>query len=138
PLCAQVAPAPHDGPRAPFAGPATRVLVLGSVHLAQEEGGPVTARESGRLLEPLAAVGPQVISVEAMRGETGVVMSRQRAVAVGVGIAHYWPAPEAARAATGVDVPAAIASVEEQLAAWPQSPTAAQRRRLAATFLAAG
>src|SRR5690606_4436653 len=28
--------------------------------------------------------------------------------------------------------------VEEQLAAWPQSPTAAQRRRLAATFLAAG
>jgi len=138
PLCAQVAPAPHDGLRAPFAGPPTRVLVLGSVHLAQEEGGPVTARETGRLLERLAAFGPQVITVEAMRGETCDLMRRHPAVYDEEGIAHYCPDTDAARAATGLDVPAAIASVEEQLAAWPQSPTAAQRRRLAATFLAAG
>jgi hypothetical protein len=40
-------------------------------------------------------------------------------------------------AATGLDVPAAIAEVDKTLKAWPARPTPAQRRRLAALFLAA-
>src|SRR5690606_40285501 len=54
------------------------------------------------------------------------------------GRAHYCPDTDAAREATGLDVPAAIAAVEAQLADWPEAPAPAQRRRLAATFLAAG
>jgi hypothetical protein len=40
-------------------------------------------------------------------------------------------------AATGLDVPAAIAEVDKTLKAWPAQATPAQRRRLAALFLAA-
>src|SRR5690606_2323839 len=50
----------------------------------------------------------------------------------------YCPDTGPARTATGLDVPQAIASVEAQLAAWPTGPLPVQRRRLAATFLAAG
>src|SRR3546814_11217514 len=50
---------------------------------------------------------------------------------------YCWdPAP--ARAATGLDVPAATAEAERLLAAWPAEPTPSQRRRLAAVFLAGG
>nr|WP_314540708.1 DUF5694 domain-containing protein [uncultured Massilia sp.] len=50
---------------------------------------------------------------------------------------YCWdPAP--ARAATGLDVPAATAEIDRLLAAWPAAPTPAQRRRLAAMFLAGG
>jgi hypothetical protein len=39
--------------------------------------------------------------------------------------------------ATGLDVPAALAEVEKTLAAWPEHPTPAQRRRLIGLFAAA-
>src|SRR5690606_24032500 len=42
-----------------------------------------------------------------------------------------------AKAATGLDVPAAIAEVGKALADWPAKPTPARRRHLAALFLAA-
>src|SRR5690606_26175330 len=42
------------------------------------------------------------------------------------------------KVATGLDVPAAIAEVRRTLQAWPGKPTDAQRRHLAALFLAAG
>lgn len=134
PLCAQVAP----GSPAGFAGPPTRVLVLGSVHLAQGEGGPVTAQATAALLQRLATFDPQVITIEAMPGETCDLMRRHPDVYDAEGVDRYCPDTAPARAATGLDVPAAIASVEQQLAAWPQAPAPAQRRRLAATFLAAG
>ena len=136
PLYAQhsAAPRPSDG----FAGPPTRVLVLGSVHLAQEEGGPVPAEAVEPLLRRLASFDPQVITVESMPGETCDMMRRHPAVYDEEGIDRYCPDTAQAEAATGLDVPAAIAAVEQQLAAWPEAPTPAQRRRLAATFLAAG
>ncbi|MGJ4728895.1 DUF5694 domain-containing protein [Luteimonas sp. SDU101] len=136
PLCARQTAAPLSPDDS--AGPPTRVLVLGSVHLAQEEGGPVTAAAIEPLLRRLAAFDPQVITVEAMPGETCDMMRRHPATYDAEGIDRYCPDTGAAQAATGLDVPAALASVEEQLAAWPETPTAAQRRRLAATFLAAG
>ncbi|MGJ4803225.1 DUF5694 domain-containing protein [Luteimonas sp. SDU82] len=136
PLCARqtAAPLPPDG----FAGPPTRVLVLGSVHLAQEEGGPVTAAAIEPLLRRLAAFDPQVITVEAMPGETCDLMRRHPAIYEADGVLAYCPDTAAAQAATGLDVPAAIVSAQAQLAAWPATPAPAQRRRLAATFLAAG
>ncbi len=50
----------------------------------------------------------------------------------------YCADPVAAGRATGLDVPAANAEAERLLLAWPASPTPAQRRHLAAVFLAAG
>jgi hypothetical protein len=49
----------------------------------------------------------------------------------------YCADADAAKAATGLDVPAAIAEVNKTLKAWPAQPAPAQRRRLAALFLAA-
>ncbi|WP_268606976.1 hypothetical protein, partial [Escherichia coli] len=53
-------------------------------------------------------------------------------------VADYCVDPAPAQAATGLDVPSANVEMERLLADWPKAPTAAQRRRLAAVFLAAG
>jgi len=138
PFCAPAAP-PNVAPaQKAFAGSPTRVLVLGTVHLAQDDASDVAASAIEPLLQRLAAFDPQIITVEAMPGEACDLMARHPAVYDPEGGASYCPDTGPAREATGVDVPAAIASVEAQLAAWPDVPTPAQRRRLAATFLAAG
>ena len=121
-----------------FEGPPTRVLVLGTVHLAQDDAGAVPPGAIEPLLQRLAAFAPDIITIEAMPGETCDLMARHPTVYDPESGASYCPDTGAARSATGLDVPAAIASVEAQLAAWPDAPTPAQRRRLAAGFLAAG
>ena len=138
PLCSLAAPAGAAPAPQAFAGPPTRVLVLGTVHLAQGDGGDVPASAIEPLLRRLAGFDPQIITVEAMPGETCELMARHPTVYDAEGGATYCPDTAPAHAATGLDVPAAIASTETQLAAWPDAPTPAQRRRLAATFLAAG
>ncbi|MDH5829041.1 DUF5694 domain-containing protein [Luteimonas sp. M1R5S18] len=114
------------------------MLVLGTVHLAQEGGGKVTSAAIEPVLRQLAAFDPQIITIEAMPGETCDLMARHPEVYDPEGRAQYCPDAAAAQASTGLDVPAAIAAVERQLRDWPDAPTPAQRRRLAATFLAAG
>src|SRR5690606_39308118 len=136
PVCALAASAGATPAQPAFAGPPTRVLVVGTVHLAQDVGGDVPASAIDPLLRRLAAFDPQIITVEAMPGETCDLMARHPAVYDPEGGASYCPDTAPARAATGLDVPAAIASVETQLAAWPTAPTPAQRRRLAANFFA--
>ncbi|MDH5833308.1 DUF5694 domain-containing protein [Luteimonas kalidii] len=121
-----------------LSGDPTRVLVLGTVHLGQEGGGDVTPEAIEPVLLRLAAYAPEIITIESMPGETCDLMARHPEVYDPEGGAQYCPDTAAARSATGLDVPAAIASMERQLADWPDAPTPAQRRRLAATFLAAG
>ncbi|MEA1674990.1 DUF5694 domain-containing protein [Nitrospirillum sp. BR 11163] len=53
-------------------------------------------------------------------------------------VEDYCPDPTAAGQATGLDVPAANVEAERLLAAWPATPAPADRRHLAAIFLAAG
>lgn len=125
-------------PAARLSGDPTRVLVLGTVHLAQEGGGKVTSAAIEPVLRQLAAFDPQIITIEAMPGETCDLMARHPEVYDPEGRAQYCPDTAAAQASTGLDVPAAIAAVERQLRDWPDAPVPAQRRRLAATFLAAG
>ena len=72
-------PGPRVSGFPPIAGRSARVLVLGSVHLAQEEGGPVTADAIEPLLQRLARFDPQVITVESMPGETCDMMRRHPA-----------------------------------------------------------
>lgn len=120
-----------------MAGPRAQVLVLGSVHLSElPEGFEPGSLEP--LLAQLAAFKPDVITIEAIPGESCDLMARHPAVYDPGDVSHYCSRPEAARAATGLDVPAAITEVDKALADWPATPAPAERRHLAALFMAAG
>lgn len=113
-------------------GPRTEMLTLGSVHLSQHKG--FNAKALGPLLDKLEAFKPGYITVESISGEQCDLATRHAEIYG----EDYCASTEPARLATGLDVPAAIAAVDKVLAAWPAEPTPAQRRHLAALFLAAG
>ena len=113
-------------------GPRTEVLVLGSVHLSEHEAFDPKALDP--LLDRLAAFKPGYITIEAINGEQ-CDLAKRHSAAYGD---DYCASTEAAKTATGLEVPAAIVQVNTTLATWPASPTPAQRRQLAALFLAAG
>ena len=120
-----------------MAGARSPVLVLGSVHLS---GQPDTFRRESLepLLERLAAFRPDVITVESMTGEQCDLVARHPEIYAPDDIGRYCRSTAEAKTATGLDVPAALAKVKRVLRDWPATPTPAQRRELAATFLAAG
>lgn len=113
-------------------GRRAQVLVLGTVHLS---GMPKDFRRESLdpVLDRLAAFKPDIITVEAISGEECDLATRHSYVYA----QDYCSNVDAAKAATGLDVPAAIAEVNKTLKDWPAQPTAAQRRHLAALFLAA-
>lgn len=119
-----------------MAGPPSQVLVLGSVHLSQMPDG--FKPDLQPVLAKLAAFKPDIITVEAIPGESCAMMKRNPALYAAQDIATYCPDTTAAKKATGLDVPAAVAAVKEALAHWPAQPDAARRRHLAALFLASG
>lgn len=126
-------PAAHKGPRT---GPANEVAVLGSAHLSQL---PDRFRPEALapLLDRLAAWKPQAIAIEALSGAQCDQLRRYPYRYADTVPDYCWdPAP--AKAATGLDVPAATAAYEAMLATLPASPTPAERRKLAALFLAGG
>ncbi|MFZ2989216.1 DUF5694 domain-containing protein [Ideonella sp.] len=117
-------------------GPATQVLTLGSPHLAQLPV-KVTADMMVPLLAKLARFAPQIITHEGLSGEQCDLLRRHVATYPDMAETYCWnPAPAAA--ATGLTVAAAMEEAATTLAAWPARPSAAQRRRMAAVFLAAG
>ncbi|HIE5355522.1 TPA: DUF5694 domain-containing protein [Stenotrophomonas maltophilia] len=122
--------------KGPPAGRVNEVLVLGSPHLS---GLPATFQPAmlEPLLQRLQAWRPTAIAVENLSGLQCDFMRRNPARYAET-VETYCVDPAPARAATGLDVPAANAEVDRVLAAWPATPTHAQRRRLAALFLAAG
>ena len=122
--------------KGPKHGPQNEVLVLGTPHLSQL---PPTFQPAGLapVNDRLAAWRPQMIAIEALSG-TQCAYMRQFPHRYQESIDTYCWDPAPARAATGLDVPAATRQVEAMLASWPSAPSAAQRRRLAALFLAAG
>ncbi len=113
-------------------GPRTQVLVLGTMHLS---GMPEDFNPSSLdpVLDRLAAFKPEIITIENINGEQCDLAARHPSVYG----SKYCTDTDAAKAATGLDVPAAIAEVNKTLAAWPAQATSAQRRHLAALFLAA-
>jgi hypothetical protein len=122
--------------KGPAAGPANDVIVLGTPHLS---GLPAAFQPASlRLLaDRLAGWRPQAIAIEAVSG-TQCAFMRQFPQRYKESIGDYCWDPAPARVATGLDVPAATAEAERLLAAWPANPAPAQRRRLAAVFLAGG
>lgn len=113
-------------------GPRAQVLVLGTKHLSDMPEGFDPASLDG-LLDRLAAFRPDIITIEALSGEECDLAARHPAKYG----ADYCASTDAARTATGLDVPAAIAEVDSTFNTWPERPTPAQRRHLAALFLAA-
>ncbi|WP_407354590.1 DUF5694 domain-containing protein [Luteimonas sp. R10] len=115
-----------------MAGPRAQVLVLGTVHLS---GMPEDFRPESLdpVLDRLAAFNPDVITIEAISGEECDLAARHPTVYG----SDYCADTDAAKAATGLDVPAAIAAVNRTLETWPEQPASAQRRQLATLFLAA-
>lgn len=121
-------------------GAATQVLVLGSPHLSgtPDDFDPAVLAP---LLERLARFKPDLIAIEALSGESIDALWRYRAIYPQVATSYGGrPMTMAASVRHGLqlDLPDAEAEVRRTLAAWPDEPTPAQRRRLAALFVAAG
>ncbi len=118
-----------------MAGPRTRVAVLGTVHL-QEMKADLGPKELQPVLDRLTAYHPDVITIESISGKGCKSMEQQADGREPASSNPYCSDPSAARAATGLDVAAATAQVDRVLKNWPKSPSATQRRHLAALFLA--
>lgn len=124
---------------AEMAAPRSQVLVLGSVHLSQlPKGSDIRAAHLQPLLDRLAAYKPDIITTEDLSGETCDLMRRHPAVYLPEDTTTYCPATSEAARATGLDVPTALGQVRVALRSLPSAPTPAQRRHLAALFLASG
>lgn len=120
--------------KGPQTGAPNEILVLGTPHLGglPKEFDPATLAP---LIDRLAAWLPQAIAVEALSGPQCDFLRRYPDRYRDTVEGYCWdPAP--ARATTGLDVPAAAMEAERLLAKWPADPAPAQRRRLAALFLA--
>ncbi|MFP5392770.1 MAG: DUF5694 domain-containing protein [Gammaproteobacteria bacterium] len=122
--------------KAPASSARNEVLVLGTAHLSQL---PATFQPAslGILNQHLLRWKPQVIAIEKLSGPQCAYL-RQYPQRYRETVEEYCWDPAPARAATGLDVAGASAEAERLLASWPAEPTPAQRRRLAAVFLAAG
>lgn len=119
-------------------GPRAQVLVLGSTHLSEHFDEDFDPAMLEPLLDRLAAFAPDVITIESLSGIECDLYRRHPEAYKPADVARFCFDPAPARAATGLDVPAATAAAAATLRDWPDAPTPAQRRRLASIFLAAG
>jgi hypothetical protein len=114
----------------------TQVLTLGSPHLSQIEVS-VTPEMLAPLIDKLASYKPDVITHEGISGEQCDTLKRYATKYPDMFDTYCWPTDDAEKA-TGLTIPNAMAEADKVLASWPAKPTAAQRRHLAALFVAAG
>lgn len=117
-------------------GQINEVMVLGTAHLSQLPKSFDPVNLNG-LIDRLAEWKPQAIAIEALSGLQCAYL-RSYPQRYSDTIKSYCSDPAPANAATGLDVIAANVEAERMLASWPASPSAAQRRKLASLFLAAG
>ncbi len=117
-------------------GPPTQVLTLGSAHLNQMKT-VVTPEMLVPLIEKLAAFKPDIITHEGISGEQCDQLRHYKARYPKMWNT-YCHGTEDGEFATGLSVSEATTEVARILATWPTSPSAAQRRRLAAVFIAGG
>lgn len=117
-------------------GPPTEVLVLGTAHLTGVEGADAPGRLDP-LMDRLAAWKPDVITIEAMPGQSCDTMRAYPHIFAD-SEDRYCPDASAAREALGLSLSEAAVALDETLANLPQRPDAATRRHLGALFLANG
>jgi hypothetical protein len=125
-----------DTLKGPPAGKVNEVLVLGTTHLSGLPK-PFDMALLAPLIDRLAAWKPTGIATEDLSGLQCDAL-RRNLVRYAETVKRYCDDTTVAAAATGLDVPAANVEADRLLAAWPVAPTPAQRRHLAAVFLAAG
>lgn len=118
------------------AGQPTQVLTLGSPHLGQIDTA-ITPAMLVPLIDKLAAFKPDVITYEGISGEQCDTLLRNAARYPGMFDTYCWPTGDAEKA-TGLTIPMALAAIDTLLTSWPAKPSFAQRRHLAALFVAAG
>lgn len=121
-------------------GAPTQIMVLGTPHLS---GTPDNWNPSALepLLDRLAGFKPDAIAIEALTGAGIHAMWAYRESYPDVAKTYGGRSLVLAgisRTTLAMDMPQAEAEVRRTLAAWPAAPTPAQRRRLAALFVAAG
>jgi hypothetical protein len=122
--------------KGPASGTPNEVLVLGTPHLSQLPSSFDPAALQ-LLNDRLADWRPQAIAIEALSGMQCDFLRRYPHRYKDSVASYCWDTAPA-KAATGLDVPAATAQADQLLAAWPAAPSDSQRRHLAALFLAAG
>jgi hypothetical protein len=122
--------------KGPPKGQPNEVMVLGGAHLAQLPA-PFQPSSLTLLNARLRAWKPGIVAIESLSG-VQCAWLRQFPKRHEVMAKKYCWDPAPARAATGLDVPAATAATDTLLQTWPAAPTPAQRRHLAALFLAGG
>jgi len=125
------------GPDAELAGEPTRVLVLGSPHLAQLPKEIIPLEHLETVLDRLETFAPDVIAIEALSGLTCDQLLRHAQLYPGVADTYCYD-PTAAQEAVGMTAPEARFAAEEALRSFPDAPTPADHTRLAALLLAAG
>ncbi|HEY0594293.1 DUF5694 domain-containing protein [Sphingopyxis sp.] len=135
---AQPAYVPQFDPRTlkgNVAGTPGEVLVLGTPHLS---GLPDSFKPESLepLLDRLAEWKPAIITIEGVSGTDCELLVRYKPLYPGA--ADYCRDPSAAQKIVGLDMVAATVEADRLLAAWPANPAPADRRRLAALFLAGG
>lgn len=121
-------------------GEPTQIMVLASPHLsaAPESFDPAVLEP---LLQRLLAFRPDAIAIEALPGRSIDQMWQWRESYPQVAQQYGGRAMALAgitRGLLGMDMAQADAEIRRTLADWPASPAPAQRRRLAALFVAAG
>jgi hypothetical protein len=121
-------------------GQPTQILVIATPHLS---GTPDTFDPAvlEPLLQRLEAFHPDAIAIEALPGRQIDQMWTWRESYPGAAQSYGGRAMAFAgisRGLVGMDMPQADAEIRRVLAGWPATPTPAQRRRLAALFVAAG
>ena len=126
-----------DPAQAAETGEPTHVLVLGTAHLAELKK-PLDAQALAPLVARLVAFRPDIVAVEAMCGESCDLAARHPARYDPQDYGRYCVATTAARSATGLDVPAALAQLRTLLAGVTSDSKPSQRRHIAAVALAAG
>ena len=116
-------------------GAPNEALILGTPHLS---GFPDSfdARNLEPLLARLAAWRPQIIAIESLSGPDCERLVRYAPLYAGASGYCWDPVP--AQKILGLDMIAATVETEKLLGAWPENPAPADRRRLAALFLAGG
>lgn len=117
-------------------GQINQVMVLGTPHLSQLPKS-FDPANLNLLHERLLSWKPQEIAIEEVSGLQCAYM-RAYSQRYADSVKMYCPDTSAAQAATGLNVIDAMAQANQLLNAWPPSPSAAQRRKLAALFLAGG
>lgn len=123
------------GPNPPVAGVRSKVMTLGTFHMSEVQTFDVRWLEP--LLSKLAAFRPNIITVEGVSGEQCAMMKANPDRYAEAFESYCWDLTEIEKA-TGYSSATANAEIRKTLGHWSANPTAAERRRLAMLFVAAG